>query len=270
MRKFFVLVICFILCISTSSATFAQTVNSEAYIINSIESLKESIGEMNETKFTAEFLKDVNPNVLNELAEEKMSKATDILEGIGPMQISYNGNESKEVREYDLGDGCWLEIELSSEKINNRASLIEPPTVAPLYFQDQSGHNPTAWKTYGDYCFTAKATVFYLVASATVSLKNYYNLSSNGIRIIRGESAANSSGLMNVNPGSYEIINRYARTPGTSEVSMTCPFQISYGYSPIEWSKTAAMYSTVRYADIDTINDEIHVTEVWEFKKNII
>ena len=272
MKKILSLVIALCVVSTMTGNAFAENKVMKKYSITSVKQLKENIEKIDEKELktgnTLQILADnTDPKVLDSFSKEKTNDMFEVLEDLGDIVLNYDetGIQSQTI---DIGDGCWVKIETSTERISDEISG-EGEIISTQHISDQSEYKEAVWKKYGTYRLTAQAKVLYLVAGAVIKLHVDYRLDEKGITIIGGTPANSSSGLMHVDNGGCEITDKYARTPGGSDVNTTALYQISYGYSPIEWSQTSAIYATIRYLGIDKSTGEIHLSERWSFKGRI-
>jgi hypothetical protein len=241
----------------------------EDYELDSVDELKARISdELADGKITNSeknvLFEDTKPEVIENFIEEKTDEALEAIEDIDVALDETKNGHAYQNEVVDIGDGCKVVVEFEEmaeetllEKIGNLFTIES--------FASQSGSS-SLWKGYGNRYFTAHAYFYYLVASAVLSLENHYNLSANGIKERYGTPYVQDSGLMNASVSTCTVADKAATKPGT-DVDMLATYKVTYGYSPVIWSKTYVIASKVKYVAIDKREKEIHVTQSWTCKE---
>ena len=150
---------------------------------------------------------------------------------------------------------CFLTVELTDTAEKGTISSMFP--MAPVVQPDQ-------WKAYGKRSFTAKATATVAGVSASMSLTHHYILSAQGIEsdkgIVRDTWTKNDGAHRHLEP---VISDRYAKTPGASDVNMSC----NYIFSTPNSSFGYKLNTTVGYVAIDKSAKKIKVRHSWDLSK---
>lgn len=226
--------------------------------INSAEQLKAILSANMTEAELSEAMAQTDEAVLNEFLMEKLDKAAEQLSGQKQqpeMNLLPDGT-AYGVQEYDLGDGCILTVELT-DTAEETAAISSMLPMAPAVQADQ-------WKAYGNRSFTAKATATIAGVSASMSLTHHYTLSAQGIEsdkgIARDTWAKNDGAHRHFEP---VISDRYAKTPGASDVNMSCDYIFSTPNSSFRYK----LNTTVGYVAIDKSAKKIKVRHSWDLSK---
>jgi len=211
---------------------------------------------------------ETSPTVMSNYVNGITQKAIEAVKGM-EVVLKDNGSGSyTDTQTIQLDEISTVTVEFSDCEDANVLASIKDFFFAPVYAISQSGSS-SLWKGYGDRCFTASMRTTWVLGSAWCKLENHYNLSSGGIVERFGRSYADGEGLARATNGACRITDKYATTPGASDVNMEADYQITYGAEPsgipIIWSYSYLMKTTVKYVDIDTSEKEIHVTQSWTF-----
>lgn len=255
-RKLYIVTMSLLLIMSLSlSGVFADVKPPSK--INSAEQLKSMLSDNMTEAEVSEIASQTDEDILNEFLMEKLDEAADTLLGQEQqpeMNLLPDGT-AYGVQEYDLGDGCVLTVELTDTAEKGTISSMFP--MAPVVQPDQ-------WKAYGNRSFTAKATATVAGVSASMSLTHHYTLSAQGIEsdkgIARDTWTKNDGAHRHFEP---VISDRYAKTPGASDVNMSC----NYIFSTPNSSFGYKLNTTVGYVAIDKSAKKIKVRHSWDLSK---
>ena len=256
-RKLCTAVMSLLLTMSLSAGSVFAGVEPPAKI-NSAEQLKAILSDNMTEAELSEAMAQTDEAVLNEFLMEKMDKAAEQLSGQKQqpeMNLLPDGT-AYGVQEYDLGDGCVLTVELT-DTAEETATILSMLPMAPVVQPDQ-------WKAYGNRSFTAKATATIAGVSASMSLTHHYVLSADGIESVKGEGKA-AWGKVNSTskPSAVVVSDRYAKTPGASDVNMSC----NYTFTTSKNSYKYKLNTTVGYVAIDKSAKKIKVRHSWNLSK---
>lgn len=190
-----------------------------------------------------------------ELLSEKLEEVADVLgdENMDMAMCPMSDGSLYAVKEYDMGDGCTLTVEL-----RDQSEAVEIPSVMPLA---TSGSNEM-WKDYGNRYFTGKATVTVGGTSVTLGLENHYILSANGIDENFGKTTSDKSGGITVIRDNPVVTTSTARSVGSS-VSMYCNFTCK----GMATSATYKMNTSVKYLAQNKTDKQIKVGHSWNLTK---
>ena len=255
-RKLYIVTMSLLLIMSLSlSGVFADVHLSK---INSAEQLKSMLSDNMTEAEVSEIAAQTDEGILNEFLMEKLDEAVEQLSGQEQqpeMNLLPDGT-AYGVQEYDLGDGCVLTVELT-DTAEETAAISSMMSMAPAVQPDQ-------WKAYGNRSFTAKATATVAGVSASMSLTHHYTLSAQGIEsdkgIARDTWTKNDGAHRHFEP---VISDRYAKTPGASDVNMSC----NYIFSTPNSSFGYKLNTTVGYVAIDKSAEKIKVRHSWDLSK---
>ena len=252
-RKLYIVTMSLLLIMSLSlSGVFADVHLSK---INSVEQLKSMLSDNMTEAEVSEVAAQTDEDILNEFLMEKLDEVAEQLSGQEQqpeMNLLPDGT-AYGVQEYDLGDGCVLTVELTDTAEKGTISSMFP--MAPVVQPDQ-------WKAYGKRSFTAKATATVAGVSASMSLTHHYILSAQGIESDKGRDTwtKNDGAHRHLEP---VISDRYAKTPGASDVNMSC----NYIFSTPNSSFGYKLNTTVGYVAIDKSAKKIKVRHSWDLSK---
>lgn len=255
-RKLYIVTMSLLLIMSLSlSGVFADVHLSK---INSVEKLKSMLADNMTEAEVSEIASQTDEGILNEFLMEKLDEAADTLLGQEQqpeMNLLPDGT-SYGVQEYDLGDGCVLTVELT-DTAEETAAISSMMSMAPTVQPDQ-------WKAYGKRSFTAKASASIAGVTASMSLTHHYVLSADGIESEKGEGkAAWGKANSTTKPSAAVVSDRYAKTPGASDVNMSC----NYTFTTSKNSYKYRLNTTVGYVAIDKSAKKIKVRHSWDLSK---
>lgn len=255
-RKLYIVTMSLLLIMSLSlSGVFADVHLSK---INSVEKLKSMLSDNMTEAEVSEIASQTDEDILNEFLMEKLDEAADTLLGQEQqpeMNLLPDGT-SYGVQEYDLGEGCVLTVELTDTAEETAATSSMVP-MAPVVQPDQ-------WKAYGKRSFTAKASASIAGVTASMSLTHHYVLSVDGIESVKGVPRIDWDNTNGSNKTSVPAISdRYAKTPGASDVNMSC----NYIFSTPNSSYKYKINTTVGYVAIDKSAKKIKVRHSWDLSK---
>lgn len=274
MRKTFILVMALILTTSICGSSFAMTSPVKTFKINTVSALKSEINKSYENGVMTDgekedIIRNTDTDILKEFINEKGKVAKKAFEELNGEDIVLQPN-SLGIMSYektvDLGDNCSIKIEMTEGEDESVVAKLENFFFDPVYAVSQSGGD-SLWKAYGDRYFTATASVCYVLATGSYILENHYNLSASGIYERYGTEGSRHSGIMVISPNSPTITVSTATQTGTY-VRMQCTYNTIYTIpTPIalEWGGTHIMKTSVKYVALDTVNQEVHVTQDWTF-----
>lgn len=121
------------------------------------------------------------------------------------------------------------------------------------------------WKDYGNRYFTASKTVWYgVVGLGKIKLENHYKLSSNGIDERYGAASVSGTGLgADITPGDPIITDASARTPGSSDVNMSCAYHYRYSAGNVNSQGNFSLNTTIAYLEKNASAGQIKVRHSW-------
>lgn len=271
LKKSFILIIILILFNATFIDSFAGIRKTEAtYKINTLSVLKDELNLHNGNVYSDitkdKIIKETDPAVLKEYADEKIKQAIFVLNSINLDDILEEESEGTYIgkKTIDLGEGSKLIIELEDKEDRTLFSNIKDFFIPTAY---AASNGETLWKSYGNRYFTAKTTILSGIGGCLCSLENHYTLSKNGIDIRYGDAYENygfNVGVTGTVTHNDPIItDASARTPGKSDVNMYVRFNWNYGVPGMSQQGNTKLSTTVGYVDIDPANKQIKVKHSW-------
>ncbi len=267
MKKGFIIVLLSLLAIMMFPDSILAAENQLETKITTVSELEDAIkaqlvdGTLSEESKT-DILKKTEEGILDVYICNKIEAAFTFAKTLDreiDMQIMPNGTAyAREV--YYLGDGYILTMEFEDGKDILKDFISG--NVAPISLQATNGE--TLWKDYGNRYFTAKVSVNVGVGAGTISLKNHYILSAQGIDENYGTASGTpTSGASYIKVGSVVITDSSARTVGASDVDMDANFKV-ISKSGIDVNISSRKLSTtIAYISHDYKLNRIQVKHTW-------
>lgn len=242
----------------TATGIFAE---SKPAKIQSVSQLKAALNQNLTESEEKAVIEETESGVMDAFMTEKMNEAVELLNSQERDLVMKQlpDGAAYAVRNYDLGDGCTLTVELSDRE---EGQALKVPQISPMATSGSSDQ----WKDYGNRYFTARASVSISNVTASMSLENHYTLSADGIE--------ERSGVANVSFGNLkcshtlpEITDRYAKTVGASDVNMHCNYTLYSSSIRDNKNATYKLNTTVGYVAINKTAKQIKVRQSWNLTK---
>ncbi|MEY8368915.1 hypothetical protein AALA24_09100 [Anaerovoracaceae bacterium 42-11] len=244
----------------TATGIFAE---SKPAKIQSVSQLKAALNQNLTESEERAVIEETESGVMDAFMTEKMDEAVELL----------NSQESDLVmkqlpdgmayaaRNYDLGDGCTLTVELSDREEGQALKVPQISTMATSGSSDQ-------WKDYGNRYFTARASVSISNVTASMSLENHYTLSADGIEERSGVADVSWNFTGGSSSKSAPVItDGTAKTAGASDVNMYCTYKFEYKSEKTPQTANYKLNTTVGYVAINKTAKQIKVRQSWNLTK---
>lgn len=270
-RKIAILILTFCVAIQLLGSNNVSAKEHKEYKLNDIEQLQKQIeqyySDKKITKKEQTFLREnTSPEVQGEYILNLIDQAEEIIES-EELEISYNDSgDLYGEKEIELPQGAKVIITAEDVEERNVAEIVENKIKNCLMETVYAFSDSTSYKnSYGDRWCSYSWYVLCGIGAATLTSKTYYTLSSTGIKITSGETAASQLSLCGgAVSDAFTIINKNSGTSGTAKSSGKFRISASAGMGSgnlgFNCDCDLYIYTELKCSSIDKNNKKVSYT----------
>lgn len=241
---------------------------SDEYSISSVEQLKQELNKLSDngklTKTEISYLENqTNPPIMDQLLVEKMNQAIQMVDNVEVEMLPIGNDVDYGITEVDLGDGCYMIVELTDQPEGISAITDIGVGISPCSSLVNSG-SAQRMKEYGNRYFTTQVSVVAGAGKGTFILENHYNLSVENVITERYGIALTKSVSFGgtITYGTPTITQKNANKYGSS-ASMYCTYQVNGSANNVNYSQPYKLVSSVKYISQSLSLKMIEIQENW-------